>query len=626
MRRQAPNDCTSCSSNPLPLAVRDALHPGSRVSGIAGRLIAIALAAGIAPTASAAPFPARFELASLLPRFGGDGSAGFVLNGEAPFEGAGEFVSGAGDVNGDGIEDLVVSAPNADYEGRGYVLFGRDEVQSGKFPPVIQLASLLSENGGDGTAGFVIRGHGFSYYSNFHGAAAGDVNGDGIDDLVVGNSDYSRFGFDAGESYVVFGRDTARVGPFPAELRISSLSPDNGGDGTAGFILPGVDDHDGSGYAVSAAGDVNGDGIGDVLIGAPAADALGESLNGESYILFGRDTARVGLFPPIFPLAKLLPSRGGDGRHGFALAGIDYQDRSGNNVSNAGDVNGDGVADFMIGTNANSLGSLSRAEVYIVFGRAADTESPAFPPVVPLRSLLPDSGGDGSKGFVLKGVSADEWTDTALLASAGDVNGDGIGDMVIGIPHTYVDDRMDVGRTFVVFGRNTALVGRFPAELPLASLLAVGGGDGSKGFALNGIDELDGWYGSNVSGGDLNGDGISDIVTTAPGADPRGRDNVGETYVVYGRDTVRAGNFPPEFELADLLPGAGGDGSAGFVLSGIHTPDKSGRTVSVVGDVNGDGIGDLLIGAQSASPGGHVGAGQSYVVFGRPATMNADAH
>ncbi len=121
---------------------------------------------------------------------------------------------------------------------------------------------------------------------------------------------------------------------------------------------------------------------------------------------------------------------------------------------------------------------------------------------------------------------------------------------------------------------------------------------------LNGIDVGDCSGGSVSAAGDVNGDGIDDLIIGASGADPGGRVDAGESYVVFGRDTQR--DFPPSFELASLLPGAGGDGSAGFVLDGIDADDYSGCSVSAAGDVNGDGIDDLIIGAFRADPGGRV--------------------
>ena len=150
------------------------------------------------------------------------------------------------------------------------------------------LGSLYPAGGGDGSSGFVLTGVDERDYAGRAASAAGDVNGDGIDDLIIGASGADRPGdSDAGESYVVFGSTQT----FPAIIELRSLYPDNGGDGSRGFVLPGVDESDFSGSVVSAAGDVNGDGIDDLIIGADGAHPRGDSAAGEGYIVFGRAAA-----------------------------------------------------------------------------------------------------------------------------------------------------------------------------------------------------------------------------------------------------------------------------------------------------------------------------------------------
>ena len=148
--------------------------------------------------------------------------------------------------------------------------------------------------------------------SGFAVSSAGDINGDGIDDLIIGA--YFGAGY-AGNSYVVFGRDTATAGDFAANLSLSAL------DGSNGFRIAGAAGFDLSGRSVASAGDVNGDGIGDLIIGAPFADPNG-SLSGASYVVFGRDTAVEGDFATSFSLASL------DGTNGFRISGVASADRS----------------------------------------------------------------------------------------------------------------------------------------------------------------------------------------------------------------------------------------------------------------------------------------------------------
>src|SRR5262249_5636002 len=226
-------------------------------------------------------FPAAFELPSLLPAVGGDGSAGFILRGIDSYDESGRSVSRAGVINGDGVEDLIIGASYADPNdkdraGETYVVFGRTI----GFPAVFKLRSLDPAFGGDGGAGFILRGVDPRDFSGASVGSAGDVNGDGIDDLMIGAPEADPNSLNAGESYVVFGRTTG----FPADFELRSLYPAAGGDGSAGFILQGINFLDYSGHFVTGAGDINGDGIDDLLIGALHAGASA----GESYLVFGR--------------------------------------------------------------------------------------------------------------------------------------------------------------------------------------------------------------------------------------------------------------------------------------------------------------------------------------------------
>jgi hypothetical protein len=490
-----------------------------------------------------------------------DGTNGFTINGIAAGDDLGYSVSRAGDVNGDGIDDIIVAADEATANGnanagQSYVIFGS---KTG-FPATFTPSAL------NGINGFTINGIAANDYAGTQVSNAGDVNGDGIGDLIIGAYGAKANGnASAGQSYVVFGSKTS----FPATLNLSALN------GSNGFTFNGIAANNYAGDSVSSAGDVNGDGIDDLVIGADGASPNGNNRAGQSYVVFGSKTG----FPATLNLSTL------NGVNGFTINGIAANDGSGYPVSSAGDVNGDGIDDLIIGaSSAKANGNAYAGQSYVVFGSKT-----GFPATLNLSTL------NGVNGFTINGIAAND-SSGYPVRKAGDINGDGIGDLVIGADGADPNGNSSAGQSYVVFGSKTG----FPATLNLSTL------NGTNGFTINGIAAGD-FSGSWVSGaGDVNGDGIDDLIVGAYDADVNGKTNAGQSYVIYGSKT----GFPATLNLSVL------NGSNGFTINGIAANDFSGYPVEAAGDVNGDGVDDLLIGADGADPNGNSGAGQSYVVYG----------
>ncbi len=385
--------------------------------------------------------------------------------------------------------------------------------------------------------------------------AVGDINGDGIPDLIIGAPGYNS---NTGTVYVVFGTKRG----FPDPLPLASLN------GTNGFRIDGVAAGDYTGWSV-ASGDVNGDGIGDVIIGAKGA----RSNKGSIFVVIGiRQTP----WPSTLALSTLV------GSNGFRADGVVANGHVGWSVA-AGDVNGDGYADVVIGA---PHGNANTGNVYTVFG-AASYSGALYTLDATVGSGLIDSLA--TKGFQVNPLGTDDMLGIAV--STGDTNGDGYNDEVIG--HSGYLSNIGIISTIMGKGRGTW-------STPV-SAINLNGWNGWHAFGITGGDK----FASSVAVGDVNGDGIGDIIIGAPGASPGGRSQAGSTYVLLGHNSYKL----RQFYMTNI------NSYNGYRIDGATTNDKSGTSVAI-GDINNDGIGDIVIGAPGATPSGRSQAGITYVLFG----------
>lgn len=409
------------------------------------------------------------------------------------------------DVNGDGYADVAVGAPRAEGLGRVDVFLGRSAG--------IAMSPDVS-----------LRGAAIGDYFGRSVSSAGDLNGDGYVDLVVGadGEDPSRR-MDAGTASVFYG----------GALGLSTR---------ASLVLEGTNAGDGFGWSVSGAGDLNHDGFSDLIVGAPLADRAAGADAGVVSVYYGGPTG-LAMVPGRVLVGTL------DSRFGFS-------------VSSAGDVNADGFAEIVVGANGDGLAGPMAGAVAIFHGSSSGI--PALPSLV-----LP--GREGWFGFTVSG--------------AGDANGDGFADIAAGELLDSPGGRVSAGSVSIFHG-------------------SAAGVAASAARRLEGMSAGD-YFGSSVSwAGDTNADGFTDLVVGAASASRGPFTANGLALVFFGR-------------------ASGLESVAARIFEGAASEDVLGQSVRGVGDTNGDGFSDFAIGAPGVDITGNPNLGTVGVFHGTSGALPA---
>jgi hypothetical protein len=544
---------------------------------------------------------------------------------------AGWSVAGAGDVNGDGYADVIVGAPTYDNgqgeEGRAFAYHGS------AIGPSTSANWTAESDQGDAFFGDTV-------------ASAGDVNGDGYADVIVSAIGYGNGQTNEGRAYVFHG---SAVGLSASASWIVE------GDQQAAYL----------GESIGSAGDVNGDGYGDVIVGVPGYDN-GEDSEGRAHVFHGSASGlsaaanwTVELNQVAAMLGSSVASAGDVNGDGFSdvIIGVPYYDNGetnegrayvyhgsasglsasaswtaesnqadaafGTSVASAGDVNGDGYADVIVGANWYDNGQAEEGGVFVYHGggsglsataawtkephqvnahlggsvaSAGDVNGDGYADVIIGSDYYDGGQTDEGRAYVFHGsatglLANPAWTvesDVAgarfgySVASAGDVNGDGYSDLIVGAPW-YDAASFQQGRAYLYYGSASTL-----SSAPAWTA------EGNQNNALLGH--------SVASVGDVNGDGYADVIVGAHNYD-NGESNEGRVFVYHGS-------------------AAGPAASASWTAEGNQADANFGWSVAAAGDVNGDGFGDIVVGAV-AYDNGQSNEGAAFVWLGSASGLGA---
>jgi hypothetical protein len=468
--------------------------------------------------------------------------APLALHGGGGDDHVGVVVAGAGDVNGDGYDDFIAGNPmgwSDALPGEAYLVLGGPGGWSGNEPISTADVTFVGEVNGD--------------YAGYSVAGGADVNGDGLDDLMIGAPHYDGPPTDSenGAAYLVLGRATGWTA-------VHDLS-------TADASFVGDDLGEWAGFPVALAPDLDGDGLDDLLISGPASHASAFDA-GQVYVVFGRTAG----WPDHASLSTADASYVGEEGMDSHAEPTNSGDLAGGGLAAPGDINGDGYGDLAVSACQSDPNGISSGQVYLVFGRATGWAMQTSLGLAD-ASFIGESEYD-SLGGCHTGIK---------MASAGDVNGDGLQDLVLSAENND-ESGDDAGQVYLVLGRTTGWSFGAPIQTADASFLGEIPGDEAATLA---------------GAGDLDGDGLDDLLLGVSHSDAAG-ENAGQVYLAWGRPSGWTLDTP----MASL--------DASYI--GTSPGDLVGASVAGVGDLDGDGSDDFVIGATGDDFGGE-SAGRLYV-------------
>ena len=492
-------------------------------------------------------------------------------------------VSDVADINGDGIPDLIMYGSQGAGWGYAYiyVLFG---TQSGfSDPTTVSTAALNGKNG------FIIS----VWQADFLRATA-DFNGDGYKDFIFCNHGH-------GTCYIIFGGPTKKDGTAWAALQTA----DSLINGVNGIEILATSPSIPSAFSYGTVGDFNGDGYADLIVSAytqtPASN--GVTAAGEIFVVYGGPTKKDGTaWATTQQLGALV-----NGTNGIELDGINASSWWGAPLA-MGDINGDGYQDMIIGEPSAHFTHSGVASQYgavdVIFGGPTMKDGTAWPSTgtgVPIAASGIGGAINGTNGFELQGPGANG--SLGYSVAAGDINGDGYADMLIGnASGTSVPTSLVFGGSLGPNGGNF-LWSSTPIVLKPTTVL-----NGTNGFGITVPNQ--GGVNTQVSMGDVSCDGYADMIVGDFGTNS----NAGSLWIIFGGKSGPQGGG--SWATSYALPNSTFlNGVNGFELDGAAANNevRNSRT----GDINGDGCADLITSAPYASPGGVSDAGSVYVFFGK---------